>query len=152
MGAWKRSKNSPHGDQPLSDSAKEKLNVCMMIYKFYIFLFLYVYIQTETKCCIISEFKILCTISSHYLFQLLDFCLYIHIEKKKNIKLVNHHRDIQFSFRRIGQGWGLCRLFSFFFMLHNMVKRDPAISWFRANSISRFSSKQNVPFFGKSQI
>ena len=28
---------------PLSDSAKEKLNVCMMIYKFYIFLFLYVY-------------------------------------------------------------------------------------------------------------
>ena len=33
----------PHGDPPLSNLSKEKLYVCMMIYKFYIFLFLDVY-------------------------------------------------------------------------------------------------------------
>ena len=51
----------------------------------------------------------------------------IYIEKKKNIKLVNHHTDIQFFFRRIGQGVGLHVGYFRFSLLHNMGKRDPAI-------------------------
>ena len=110
----------------MSDSAKEKLNVCMMIYKFYIFLFLKKRFlcqdsddewEYEDGTAITNIFGILndeqLNLSSNFIVprilnhdmlpHFVSVCIYI--EKKKNIKVVNHHTDIQFFFRRIGQGW-----------------------------------------------
>ena len=49
----------------------------------------------------------------------------IYIEKKKNIKLVNHHTDLQFFFHRIGQGWVLVWAISVFIYATQNGKTRP---------------------------
>ena len=82
-------------------------------------------ILNDEQCNFCSNFIILPRILNHDMLpHFVSVCIYI--EKKKNIKLVNHHTDIQFCFRRIGQGWVPMWVISVFYVTQYGKTRYPA--------------------------